>query len=210
MAEITLYYAPRSRSLRALWLLEELGLTYSLTPLSLRRGDQKRPEMLALNPMGKVPVVTVDGHAVWETPAIIAHLCDLAPEAGLAPKIGTPARADFYRWLSFGVAVMEPAFMDELKQREVDPGQVGWGDFASMKAALASGLTAGDWILGDRFSGADICVGGNLAWFSGWARAAFADLPNLDAYVARLDARPARIRALAIDAELAAREDAAG
>ncbi|MER2508813.1 glutathione S-transferase family protein [Amaricoccus sp.] len=208
MMDVTLYYAPRSRSLRALWLLEELGIPYALTPLSLRRGEHKSPEMLALNPMGKVPVVTVDGHAVWETPAIIAHLCDLAPEAKLAPKIGTPERADFYRWLSFGTAVMEPAFMDQMKHHDVNPTQAGWGDFASMKAALARGLTAGDWILGKRFSGADILVGGNLAWFSGWARDAFADLPNLYRYIGRLEARPARIRALKIEADLAAREDA--
>ncbi len=209
MAKITLYYAPRSRSLRALWLLEELGLPYVLSPLNLKRGDHKSPEMLALNPMGKVPVVTVDGHAVWETPAIIAHLCDLAPEAGLAPEVGTADRADFYRWLSFGTAVMEPAFMDEMKHNEVNPSQAGWGDFASMKAALATGLSAGDWILGDRFSGADILVGGNLAWFAGWARDSFADLPNLDAYIARLQARPARIRALEIEQDLVAREEAA-
>lgn len=208
MVDIALYFAPRSRSLRALWLLEELGVAYRLVPLSLDRGDHKSPEMLALNPMGKVPVVTVDGHPVWETPAIIAHLCDLFPEAGLAPAPGTAARADFYRWLSFGTAVMEPAFMDHMKQHVVNPRQAGWGDFASMKAALAAGLANRDWLLGDRFSGADIIVGGNLNWFTMWAAAAFADIPGGGAYVERIRARPALIRANQIDQDLAARDAA--
>lgn len=208
MVDVTLYFAPRSRSLRALWLLEELGIDYRLVPISLERGENKGPELLALNPMGKVPVVTVDGHAVWETPAIIAHLCDLFPGAGLAPAPGTPERADFYRWLSFGTAVMEPAFMDHVKQHAVSARQAGWGDFASMKAALAVGLANHEWLVGDRFSGADILVGSNLSWFSQWAAAAFADLPGCSAYVERVRARPALIRARRIDEDLAARETA--
>lgn len=202
MVDITLYFAPRSRSLRALWLLEELGIEYTLLPVNLEAGEQKSPAMLALNPMGKVPVVTVDGHPVWETPAIIAHLCDIFPEAGLAPAVGSPARADYYRWLSFGTAVMEPAFMDFVKKTEVNPLQAGWGDFASMKAALDTGLSNGDWLLGSSFSGADIIVGGNLNWFSMWAAEAFADLPGLPDYVARIRARPALQRANQIDADL--------
>ena len=96
--------------------------------------------MLALNPMGKVPVVTVDGHAVWETPAIIAHLCDLFARGGpRARPSARPERADFYRWLSFATAVMEPAFMDHVKRHEVNARQAGWGDFDSMKTALATG-----------------------------------------------------------------------
>ncbi|MFO1106586.1 MAG: glutathione S-transferase family protein [Amaricoccus sp.] len=206
MTKIVLYYAPRSRSLRALWLLEELGVEYRLEPISLERGDNKRPDFLALNPMGKVPVVTVDGHPVWETPAIIAHLCDLHPSAGLAPALGTPDRADYYRWLAFGTAVMEPAFMDHVKHHEVSTRQAGWGDFASMKTALAAGLAGRDWLVGDRFSGADILVGGNLSWFTLWAADDFADLPGAAAYVERIRARPALQRTNAIEADLAARE----
>ncbi len=202
MPKITLYFAPQTRSLRALWLLEELGVEYTLIPISLERGEHKTPAMLALNPMGKLPLVTVDGHAVWESPAIIAHLCDLFPAAGLAPAIGSPGRADFYRWLSFGTAVMEPAFMDMMKKTEVNPRQAGWGDFASMKTALAVGLSNGDWLLGSAFSGADILVGGNLNWFCMWAAEAFADLPGSADYLARLRARPALVRANEIDADL--------
>jgi glutathione S-transferase len=203
---IVLYHAPRTRSFRALWLLEELNTTYHIVPLDLEKGEHKAPEMLARNPMGKVPVVEVDGHPVWESPAIVAHLCDLHPKAGLAPPIGTPARADFYRWLSFATAVMEPAFTDHLKGGEsrFGPSRLGWGDFAAMKAALAAGLARGDWILGDGFSGADILIGGNLNWFANWAADAFADLARVKPYVAQVRARPAFQRASAIDADLAA------
>jgi glutathione S-transferase len=195
MPEIALYFAPRSRSIRALWLLEELGADYSLVPMSLERGDHKQDCFLRLNPMGKVPVVTVDGHPVWESPAIVAHLSDLFPAAGLAPAVGTSERADYYRWLSFATAVMEPALAEHLAGREGNPRAYGWGDFASMKAALAEGLAGGDWLLPGGFSGADLLVGGNLGWFSLWAKEAFSDLAGLEPYLDRIDARPALIRA---------------
>lgn len=195
MTEITLYFSPHSRSIRALWLLEELGAPYRLVPISLERGDQKNPEFLKLNPMGKVPVVTVDGHPVWESPAIVAHLCDLFPAAGLAPAAGTPERADFYRWLSFSTAVLEPAFAEHMAKREGNPVAYGWGDFASTKRALAEGLSRGDWLLPGGFSGADLLIGGNLGWFTLWAADAFADVPNVEPYVARIRARPAYVRA---------------
>lgn len=208
MPEITLYHAPQTRSFRVLWFLEELGAPYDLVPLDLARGELKTPGMLARNPMGKVPVIEVDGRAVWETPAIVAHLSDLHPEAGLAPAPGTPLRADYYRWLSFGTAVMEPAFMDHMKGHEVNPVQAAWGDLASMKTALAIGLRDGDWLLGDAFSGADVVVGANLNWFELWAAAAFADLAGAGAYLERLRIRPAFRRAGEIDADIKTRQSA--
>ena len=198
--QITLYHAPRSRSLRARWMLEELGVPYEVVLLDLDKGTHKAADYLRVNPMGKVPTVVVDGHPVWESPAIIAHLSDLFPDAGLAPRPGTPERADYYRWLSFATAVMEPAFMDERRGDPANPRQAGWGDFASMKAALAQGLAGREWLVGEGFTGADLLVGGNLAWFSGWAPEAFADIPGLPDYVARLKARPAYQRANEIDA----------
>jgi glutathione S-transferase len=121
MPSITLYHAPDTRSFRALWFLEELGTPYELKRVKLEQAEQKAPEFLALNPMGKLPTVVIDGHAVWESPAIIAHhLGDLFPETGLAPAPGTAARADFYRWLFFGTAVMEPALLDRMKGHEVN------------------------------------------------------------------------------------------
>lgn len=205
MPEITLYHAPRTRSFRALWFLEELGAPYTLESIDLERGEQKSSAHLARHPMGKVPLVEVDGLAVWETPAIFAHLSDLHPQAGLAPEIGTPERADYYRWLSFGTAVMEPAFMDMMKGHEVNPVQAAWGDFASMKTVLAQGLRAGDWLVGDTFSGADVLVGANLNWFAMWAAESFADLDGLAAYLERLRARDAFARATQIDVDVATR-----
>ena len=195
MPEITLHFAPQSRSIRALWLLEEIGAPFDIVPLSLPRGDHKRPEFLELNPMGKVPVVVVDGRPVWESPAIVAHLADLFPEARLAPAPGTPDRADFYRWLSFATAVMEPAFAEHMAKREGNPRAYGWGDFASMKAALGEGLGGREWLLPQGFTGADLLIGGNLGWFMMWAAAAWSDLPGIDGYVTRCRERPAHLRA---------------
>lgn len=199
---VTLYFAPRSRASRALWLLEELGVTYDLHVVDLDRNGQKGPEILALNPMGKVPIVTIDGYPVWESPAITAHLCDVFPEAGLAPRLATSARADYYRWLSFGTAVMEPAFMDLMKKTEVDPSSAGWGDFASVKHALGVGLARGPWLLGAQFSGADIITDGALDYFTMWASGHFADIPGVKAYLDRLRARPAYLRSREIDQKI--------
>lgn len=208
MPEIRLHFAPRSRSIRALWLLEEIGAPYELIPMSLERGDHKTAEFLKLNPMGKVPVVVIDGKPVWESPAIVAHLTDLFPEAGLAPAPGTPERADFYRWLSFSTAVMEPAFAEFMAKADGNPRAYGWGDFASMKAALAEGMAGRRWLLPQGFSGADLLIGGNLGWFTMWAREPWADLPGLDDYVVRCRERPAHVRARAREAEIQAEIEA--
>lgn len=188
---IKLYFAPQSRALRALWLLEELNVPYEMESLNLQANDHKSAKFLAMNPMGKVPTIEVNDKVVWETPAIIEHLTDLYPEAGLAPNVGTPERADFYRWLSFGTAVMEPAFMDHMTKQTPDPSSAGWGSFASMKAALATAFQPGPWILGENFSGADILIGSNLNWFCLWQQQAFEDVPGLMKYLERIRQRPA-------------------
>jgi glutathione S-transferase len=201
---IKLYFAPQSRAFRILWLLEEMKAPYQLEALNLKTADHKSPKFLALNPMGKVPAVEVNGKVVWESPAIVAHLTDLHPECGLAPKVGTPARADFYRWLSFSTAVLEPAFMDHVTQQTPNPSAAGWGTFESMKKALATAFKPGPWVLGDAFSGADIMLGSNLNWFCMWKKASFEDVPGLLDYVGRIQSRDAFKKATVLEAEVLA------
>ena len=97
---ITLCYAPRTRSFTALWLLEELGVPYELESFDLQSGAHKQPEFLALNPMGKVPLVVCDGTPIAETGAIALYLADRCRETVLSPEIDDPARADVLRWCS--------------------------------------------------------------------------------------------------------------
>ena len=202
---IKLYFAPQSRSFRLLWYLEEMNMPYQLEEMSLKKGDHKTPKFLAINPMGKVPTVEVDGKVIWESPAIINQLADLYPQTRLAPAVGTPERADYYRWMSFSTAVLEPAFVDHMANQHPNPVSVGWGSFDSMKKALATAFVPGPWILGEKFSGADVMIGGNLSWFCRWKKDAFADVPGLLAYVSRIEARPAYQKATAKEAEILVR-----
>ena len=90
-ADITLYYAPRSRAFRMLWFLEELGRPYRLEHLNLEKGDHKRPEFLKINPMGKVPTLVDQGLPIAETGAILGHLADKYSPGELAPLIKVAA-----------------------------------------------------------------------------------------------------------------------
>src|ERR1700757_1480480 len=82
-------------------VLEELGLSYDLVLVDRAKNAQKSNDYLKINPNGRIPTL-VDGDLVlFEAVAIVLHLVDQHPEAGLAPKVGTPERAKFYQWLTF-------------------------------------------------------------------------------------------------------------
>jgi glutathione S-transferase len=85
-----LYWAPRTRSLRALWVLEEAGVPYERVRLDLSAGEQKSAEFRAINPMAKVPALTDGTLAVAESAAICAYVAEAHPNAGLAPRLGIP------------------------------------------------------------------------------------------------------------------------
>ena len=97
----TFFHAPNTRSTGVLTLLEELGCDYDLHVLNLKNGEQRKPEYLAINPMGKVPAIRHGDAVVTEQPAVYLYLADLFPEAGLAPAIGDALRGPYLRWLVF-------------------------------------------------------------------------------------------------------------
>ncbi len=196
-ADITLYYAPRSRAFRMLWFLEELGRPYRLEVLDLNKGEHKRPDFLAINPMGKVPTLTDQGIPIAETGAILVHLADKYSPGELAPLFKEPHRADYLRWLFFAAGVMEPAFGEKFFKWEVPARRVAWGDFASMEKTVTAGVEPGPWLLGDQFTAADVYVGSNLHWGVLWDL--FPKEGALADYVARCAARPALKRAMAME-----------
>ena len=143
MSDITLYFARASRAFVPLWLLEELDLPYRLKRLNLNRGDQKTRPYVALNPMGKVPTLT-DGEAVvTENPAICLYLAVRYGYGTLAPRIEAPERAAYLRWTVFATAVAEPSIYSDEPQDPIAASGRGWGDKASVLAALRSGPDAG-------------------------------------------------------------------
>ena len=107
---VVLYGSPSTASLVVHWLLIELGVAHELRMLDFDRNEQKSPEYLAINPQGRVPALLVDGQVLTESAAIAMHLADLHPETKLAPAVGTPARAAYYRWMFFCAYTLMPAY----------------------------------------------------------------------------------------------------
>jgi glutathione S-transferase len=187
--DITLYAAPFSRAFTAWWMLEELGLPYQVVKLDLKAGHQKAPAYLAINPMGKVPAITDGLTVVTENPAICLYLADRYSPGVLAPAFDDPARGAYLRWAVFSTAVLEPAVYAHAIGNVANGFGVGWGDFDAVRQALDHAVTPGPWLLGARFTAADVALGANIsvALFNKMLPAT----PALAAYNERLSARPA-------------------
>jgi glutathione S-transferase len=200
---LTLFHAPNSRSCAARFLLEELGVPYDLHVLDLKKNEQRAPDYLAVNPMGKVPALRHGDALVTEQPAIFIYLADLFPEAGLAPALGDPLRGPYLRWLAFHGSSFEPAITDLAMKREPTPPMMcPYGDYDTMLATLTAQLRAGPYLLGERFSAADVLWANALGWMTMFKLVP--ELPEITAYMNRVNARPAARRAAEADAALAA------
>src|SRR5262245_26094394 len=150
-SDLTLYGSVRSRTFIARWMLGELGLDYRFEALDLRKGEQKRPEYLAINPMGKVPALRDGDTVVSETVAICLYLADRYGYGTLAPRIEEPARGAYLRWSVFATSVLEPA-MYAPKGDGVSSFHAGWGELDRALGAVEQALTPGPNLLGERFS----------------------------------------------------------
>src|ERR1700712_1220691 len=106
---ITLYHSPASRAFMAYWMLEELGVPFDVKTVDIRKGDQKKPAYLKLNPSGKVPTLTDGKVVVSENPAICIYLADRYGYGTLAPRIEYPDRGAYLKWMVYSTAVLEPA-----------------------------------------------------------------------------------------------------
>ena len=195
--EVIFYHNPRSRAQMAHWMLEELGAPYRIEPIDLEKGENRQPEFLAINPMGKLPTIVHRGVTVTETAAIIGYLADAFPDAGLAPAIGDPARGTWFRWLVFGASAFEPALLDKMMKRPEAPRvTAGYGSYEDVLGALETMLDPGPWVLGDRFSAADVYMASELAWAASFGAPGIAERPRLAAYIDRAKARPAYQRTI--------------
>jgi glutathione S-transferase len=197
--EIVFYHNPQSRSQMVRWMIEEAGAPHRIVPIDLAKNEHKAPAFLALNPMGKLPTIEHRGTVVTETAAIIAYLADTFPQAGLAPAPGEPARGAYYRWLFFGAGCFEPALLDKMMKRpEVErKAAVGWGSYDDVLATLKTALATGPYLLGEKFTAADLYIGSELNFAAMFGAPGLKGEPVIDAYLARLTARPAFQRAMA-------------
>lgn len=206
--EIVFHTNPMSRGRIVRWMLEELGVEYR-TVVQDYGASMKSPEYLAINPMGKVPALEHRGVVVTETAAICAYLADAFPEAGLAPAPGDPLRGRYYRWLFFAAGPVEAAVSANALGLLPPPekaGFVGYGSYGQTMATLEqAAASASPWLLGERFSAADVYVGAQVDF--GLAFKSIPERPAFTAWVERLRARAAYQRAQALDAALMPRQD---
>jgi glutathione S-transferase len=201
-----LHYFPSNASMTPHMVLEELGVPYELVLVDRTKNAHHSPEYLKLNPNGKIPVL-VDGTLVlYETAAITLHLADTHADAGLAPALGTPERAQFYKWLMWLSNTLQAEmplyfYSDRWADTPEAVAQVkahAQAHIAAMIDQLDGELArhGGPWFLGAQYSVLDPYVLMLCRWTRGMARPA-RTLPHLGPYLQRMLARPAVQRAYA-------------
>jgi glutathione S-transferase len=209
MSDLVFYTNPMSRGRIIRWMLEEVGQPYDTKVLSWETGATKSPEYLAINPMGKVPAIVHGDTVVTECAAICAYLADAFPQANLAPPPTSRLRGPYYRWLFFGAGPIEQAVAMKTLNVDVPPerkAMLGYGSMEDVIGALEGALKGRDYLVGDSFTAADLYIGAHLSW--GMQFGTLEKRPAFEAYVERLEARPASVRATQIDDALMAPQPA--
>jgi glutathione S-transferase len=202
--KITFYHNPVSRGRIVHWMLEEVSAPYEVKLLSFEKGEHKKPDYLAINPMGKIPAIVHRGVVVTECAAICAYLADAFPASRLAPALEESARGTYYRWLFFAAGCGEPAVIDKMFSRPLPDrkGAIGYGTYEDTMNALEKAITPGPFILGKQFSAADVYVSSQISW--GIMTKAVESRPAFERYNALCSERPAFQRAMSQGEKLAA------
>lgn len=196
--EIVLYYLSGSRAQRVRWLLEELELDYQLKQVDLFKGEGQLPEYLALQPLGQLPAVTLDGVPMFESGAIVQWLADSHLEKRFAPSLNSPLRREFDQWMYFAVTNLEMSaweivlhskiLSDDEAVKDIIP--FATSRLLSVLAVLENTLEGRNYMIDDRFSAVDIMIGYILMWLPEHVNT----FANLKAYTENLKQRPAYLR----------------
>jgi glutathione S-transferase len=190
---LTLYHHPFSRAAGVVFMLEELGVPYQLKYVDMNQKEQSGPAFRETNPMGKLPTLVDNGVVVTESSAIGMYLADRYSYGVLAPKIDDPARATYLRWIAFAPAVIEPGCYAHMSKWDYSPSSAGWGTYENILTSIEEAIGEGPWLLGDKFSMADILFGGTVRYMLRFKM--LEPRESFVAYVDRLSARPASIAA---------------
>jgi len=197
---ITLYHAPRTRSSSIIWLLEELAVPYRIerTPIvygATGEGSPAPESYRRIHPHKKVPAIDHDGNIVFESAAIALYLADAFPQAGLAPPIGDKRSATYVTWLAYYAGVVGPVGLARMLGLDKEKPTTA-GTFEDMEVFMVRTLEAHPYVAGDSFTAADVLVGSAVEYFKSTI---LPDRKVYDDYVARLQMRPARQRAMEKD-----------
>jgi len=200
---LKVFGCPNTRSARVVWTLEEAGAAYDYVKVDLFKGEGRRPPYIDINPGGKVPTLIDDDFILTESAAICTYIGDKFPASGLTPEANTRERARYHQWCFFVIGELEQPLWTIAKHRFAIPEKrrvpmvldTALWEFSVAAKVLAAGLGEREFIVGDRFTAADILIAQTL----GWARAFQAPLGHdaLEAYADRLLSRPALARARA-------------
>jgi len=194
---VKLYWAPRTRSSRPRWMLEELGVPYELVRVDMQKAEHKSPEHRKVHPLGAVPAL-VDGEVtMFESAAICAYLADKHAYQRLTPTLGTPARAAYEQWLFFAMATFEEPLVKMFlhtmllppEQRSARAADEARARAREVVKVLDDALADRPYLLGAEFSAADVVVGSLVSWsaFMG----VLEGFPRVQEYLGRLVERPA-------------------
>lgn len=195
---IELFWHPRTRAARVAWMLEEAEVAYRRVLVDIGATDAQRDAaFLAASPMGKVPALRDGEVRMADSAAICIYLADRYPARGLAPALDDAQRGMYLYWMIYAPGVMEPAMSEKFAGAAPNSHSSGWGDFDRMIETLEKQLAGGPWLLGRKFSAADVMVGSGVHFMG-----MFGLLPEsaaLNGYMERCLARPAWKRAMAAE-----------
>ena len=187
----------RSRKIRA--VAHEVGIALEIVPLNLRAGEHRRPEFIARNPNGKIPVLEDGDFVLWESNAILTYLASLRPDKQLIPTDPTDprGRADVDRWLHWDTSHWTPALSKPFYERVLKPRRGEQGDeavarqgldeIARLAPVLDGTLRGREWVCG-RLTVADFALANYLATRAE-AGVDLAPYPYVAAWIDRVEAR---------------------
>ncbi len=198
--ELILYHLPGSRSQRVRWLLEELGLNYSLKTIDLFKGEGNTAEYLAVHPLGQLPALKIDHSTMFESGAIVQWLADTNLDKGFAPPLDSPGRRDFDQWMYFSVTNLENPAWEIMLHSKILPKDVAikaiipfaTKNLLQVFTVLDNELEKKNHMVDDRFSAVDIMIAYILMWYPEHVEA----FSNLKSYLHQLQQRPAYIRSI--------------
>ena len=188
-----LFHVPNSSSQRVVWMLEELGEPYELVILGDRASRFADREHMARHPMGRVPVLEDDDGPVFESGAICLYLADRYPQAGLLPPAGTHGRGLVFQWSFFAYTELQARALQIRLAGSPEAAEAPTKALREAVDAVDRALEGKEFLVGDRFSVADLLVGTAL---SAARRLGAVELPTQAArYLDALESRPAKQRA---------------
>jgi glutathione S-transferase len=195
---------PHDRGAKARWLLTELGIPFESRWLDREKNEFESPGFLRLNPMGRVPVLEYGDRVMHESGAICAFLADTYLDEGLAPPLSSPERAEYQQWMYFAASTVDPIVTRIMIIEDIPAGEVRQtkeaallDDLRHVLRALDLRLSKSPYLVAERFSAADICVGYHLYWCKLWPELAapMKDFPSVTSYLDRLEKMPSAVQA---------------